>query len=291
MSGKGKRSREDTKVVVASRAKKAKKSPEPETRGARFRSSCPKSLAERMDRALSQRLYLVQRQMDESNEIPVSCEFNVLGSTGNVYTVTIAKTPSCNCPDFAKRGDLCKHLIFVLVKVIGIRKDDPLAFQKAYVSSELQEIFGRVLNRPELGGEGVMANARVRLSYAKLQDESGEASEKKEEGTKRRALVEGESDCPICFDPMKEGGKGSGSAALVYCKAACGSNFHSDCIRRWTALQREATCPNCRQPWISRVTKAKTGEEGYVNLASQQGQSRKRNTSTYHRHFFWKGRF
>lgn len=39
--------------------------------------------------------------------------FAVLGSTGNVYTVTITTQPSCSCPDFQKRGDPCKHLLFV----------------------------------------------------------------------------------------------------------------------------------------------------------------------------------
>lgn len=38
--------------------------------------------------------------------------FTVLGSTGNVYTVTIALTPSCDCPDGEKNGT-CKHVIFV----------------------------------------------------------------------------------------------------------------------------------------------------------------------------------
>ncbi|KAI3976778.1 hypothetical protein MKX01_008636 [Papaver californicum] len=35
--------------------------------------------------------------------------FFILGSTGNVYTVRLSRTPSCNCPDSAFP---CKHILF-----------------------------------------------------------------------------------------------------------------------------------------------------------------------------------
>jgi hypothetical protein len=31
-------------------------------------------------------------------------QFKVLGSTGNVYTVTIGQTPLCDCPDMIKNS-------------------------------------------------------------------------------------------------------------------------------------------------------------------------------------------
>ncbi len=36
-----------------------------------------------------------------------SCEFVVLGSTGNEYAVRVGAVPSCSCPD-ALRGNHCK---------------------------------------------------------------------------------------------------------------------------------------------------------------------------------------
>jgi len=44
-------------------------------------------------------------------------EFVVLGSTGNVYTVTICRLPSCTCVDHLERKTVCKHLLFVYHKV------------------------------------------------------------------------------------------------------------------------------------------------------------------------------
>jgi hypothetical protein len=44
-------------------------------------------------------------------------KFSILGSTGNVYEVRVEQVPSCSCPDFHKRRELCKHLIFVYLKV------------------------------------------------------------------------------------------------------------------------------------------------------------------------------
>ena len=44
--------------------------------------------------------------------------FSVLGSTGNVYTVTIGEAGnSCTCPDNYKARGRCKHALFVLLKV------------------------------------------------------------------------------------------------------------------------------------------------------------------------------
>ena len=38
------------------------------------------------------------------------------GSTGNVYTIVIQHLPTCDCPDYGK-GNHCKHLLFVMLKV------------------------------------------------------------------------------------------------------------------------------------------------------------------------------
>ena len=77
--------------------------------------------AARMERALSERLYLIERR-DESECSPSGLvalrhAFAVLGSTGNVYSVSICRTPSCTCVDFTERKAICKHLLFVYLKV------------------------------------------------------------------------------------------------------------------------------------------------------------------------------
>lgn len=42
--------------------------------------------------------------------------FDLVGSTGNVYQITISKLPSCTCP-YAKKKHHCKHIIFVSTSI------------------------------------------------------------------------------------------------------------------------------------------------------------------------------
>jgi uncharacterized Zn finger protein len=60
-------------------------------------------------------MYLVSQE-DKSTEGNLWRKYAVLGSTGNVYEVHIKKVPMCSCPDF-ERGNLCKHVLFVMLKV------------------------------------------------------------------------------------------------------------------------------------------------------------------------------
>lgn len=79
---------------------------EPERRLKVYRKQCPKSVREREERVRMQRFFCVARNRTGVH----SEEFQVLGSVGNVYTVTIDNIPRCSCPDGAK-GNTCKHIV------------------------------------------------------------------------------------------------------------------------------------------------------------------------------------
>ena len=61
-------------------------------------------IRERINRAVHQRLYMVDVSPQTTHEEygGPSIKLNVLGSTGNVYEVTICKVPKCSCPDAMK---------------------------------------------------------------------------------------------------------------------------------------------------------------------------------------------
>jgi hypothetical protein len=61
----------------------------------------------------------------------------VLGSTGNVYSVNIGQVPSCDCPDFARSSDACKHVLFVMTRVLRLSHSNPVIYQKALLQKEL----------------------------------------------------------------------------------------------------------------------------------------------------------
>ncbi len=109
-----------------------------------YRSTCPDGIWQRILRAKTQRLYLIHRGAIENNQ----CEFAVLGSTGNIYNVTMKHLPKCTCPDFTRgHNHLCKHILFVLLKVMAIDENSPYLYQAAWLTSELQDMFANMIER------------------------------------------------------------------------------------------------------------------------------------------------
>jgi hypothetical protein len=203
-------------------------------------------------RATTQRFYVLSRTRVGTPDCPEE-KIELTGSTGNVYTVTISRLPSCDCPH-ARKGNQCKHLVWVLAKVLRARRD--LVYQLALLSSELREIFDGAL-----------------------------PIENEAEADGKRKPVEG--DCPICFCEMEADGKGT--EAVVWCRATCGQNIHKGCFETWRAMKMRdygasgVTCPYCRSVWeddgdiVKDVVKdGERNEEGYVNVADQLGISTRR---------------
>jgi len=253
-----------------------KKSP-PEKRSRRYRSSCPKSIEQRIVRSLTQRLFLIKRGEFNDGTIDsngCSCEFHILGSTGNIYDVIIRKVATCSCPDHAK-GNLCKHILFVLLKVMSLDNKSPLIYQAAWIETELIEMFEQMNRRYRQLGGTVLANRAVQESFAKLG--KGEEEEEKDIGGVVRKQIDQEDDCPVCFDTLQ-----NNSLTTVYCRGRCGANFHKNCIEHWLQQnQQNPTCPMCRVPWEESSGNTKPNSEGFTNLGKLQGLSSNRDTSSY----------
>jgi hypothetical protein len=262
---------------------KAKK-PVKETRLKRFRTTCSQPTRQRIERARTQRMFLVKMGNDNISPSTSSCDFVVLGSTGNVYTVTIGPVGNCTCPDHQK-GNLCKHILFVLLKVFRLDPSSNLIYQAAWVPSELEAMFSHLTRRlGDVSGSsssGILANAHVRATYAKMEAGHGNDEDDLEAapapGVKRQPIQE-DSDCSICFDPL-------GKQNITFCRVQCGANFHKTCLEQWLRVQgNKASCPMCRQAWdtSSSSSNTPTTKEGYTNLGRMQGQSPVRDTSTYY---------
>jgi len=248
-----------------------------EKRSRRYRTSCPKSIQQRIDRALTQRLFLIKRgEVIDGNtdDNDFSCDFHILGSTGNVYDVSIRKVANCSCPDHAK-GNLCKHILFVLLKVMSLDPKSPLVYQAAWIESELRGMFEQMKQRYcQLGGT-VLANRAVQESFAKLAN--GEEEVEVETSVARKQMDQ-EDDCPICFDALQ-----NDSLTTVHCRGRCGANFHKTCIQHWLQQNREnPTCPMCRVAWEDNTSgNNKINSEGFSNLGKLQGLSSNRDMSSY----------
>nr|OQO17873.1 hypothetical protein B0A51_15692 [Rachicladosporium sp. CCFEE 5018] len=248
----------DVDEALSPKKKKTKRDPDEEKRLRRWRKAAPGAFLEVKQRALTQRMFALDRQRDISNpDHPIEI-IKLAGTTGNVYEIRVDKVPSCNCPH-ARKKHQCKHIAYCLSRVLRVRPE--LEYQLAFISSELREIFAAA---PPLPSETA--------------DESAKDGNRKE--------VEGE--CPICYSDFEPTSKES----IVYCKASCGNNVHKECMKQWAASNRggAVTCPLCRSPWQADegenlrtlATGGTVSAEGYVNLASQLGLSGRRDYSTYH---------
>ncbi|KAF3000602.1 hypothetical protein E8E14_000731 [Neopestalotiopsis sp. 37M] len=238
-----------------------KKDPNEEKRLRKFRDHAPQKFNDVYQRATSQRFYVISRSRAWSGQCPEEI-VELAGSTGNIYTVHIARQPTCTCPHH-KAGHQCKHILYVLSRVLRARFE--LVYQLALLSTELDEIF---LHAPPI--------------------EVGDDAEKPKEDKNRKPV---EGDCPICFMPFEA------SEETVYCRAQCGQNIHQECFEMWAATKRQnggtrdgrVTCPMCRTPWqgdddlVKKINIPKAaGREGYVNIADQLGISTIRDSSTYY---------
>jgi hypothetical protein len=200
--------------------------------------------------------YVLSRTRSDSDVHPKEI-VSMTGSTGNIYKVTIAEQPVCDCPQ-GLQGKQCKHIVFVLKCVLHARDD--LVYQLALLPSELHAIF---------------------RAAQPIVDPAAPAEQVDDP---RRKPIDG--DCPICFNEMD-----TKEEAIVWCKAACGQNIHKECFEMWAATKRQdaygpppdITCPYCRSMWqgdddlVTRIKNTGTkGTEGYVNVAKQLGISAER---------------
>ncbi|KAK1229962.1 hypothetical protein PQX77_006956 [Marasmius sp. AFHP31] len=260
----------------ASPVKRKAKAPK-EKRQARYRGFCPNAVSDRLERAMQQRLYLFdrKREMGALREV-----FTVSGSTGNVYTVTIDHTPRCNCPDNLK-GNHCKHVLFVFMRILQVDRSSGHWYQKALLTSELEEVFDNAPPSPQ----AALANQKAVEAW------------KEATGQPKQRVPAPEDNCPICHETMHDPSKPTVQAladCLEWCKQ-CGSAVHIECWDGYTLYLGEQPdsqliCAWCRASWdaaperSARPTPSQT-QEGYVNLAGAaglEGVSPVRDTSSYY---------
>lgn len=203
------------------------------------RPRSPHPITDRIVRAIRHNLLLLHRY-DSS--------FFVLGATANVYTVTLSSTPSCTCPD---RLAPCKHILFVLLRVLGVSMDDPCIRRQTLRPCQLD----RLLSTPSLPGS--MAGLSLRQMFHRhfYQSKSGP--------TVRPVIhIEEGTVCPICLEEM---GTGVSSDQRVVSCGTCRNPIHEECLLKWKRSRgrRPGICAICRARWRGRAD-----QEKYVNLGA-----------------------
>lgn len=89
----------------------------------------------RRNRGITENIFLKEVKIISSTEK----EYLVLGSSGCEYWVHIGKKQTCSCPDFKRRGLKCKHIYFVLKKILNV--DNSIVDKNDLENSEIKKIF------------------------------------------------------------------------------------------------------------------------------------------------------
>jgi hypothetical protein len=216
------------------------------------------AIRSRIDRALEQRLFVIDRNTSDNEQCEV---FAIQGSRGDIYTCKFCAEPSCNCPDF-KRGGRCKHLFFIYLRVMRMSADDPLLAQKSFTEEDLDHIKE---NAPQRLNGSVLAEQFVRDKYKTFVEKAGKPyTKKKNQPPPKRKSLEGEC-CPVCYEDFEV----DQISETDFCRQ-CTNNIHNQCWKMWKAKQEqsgeEATCVYCRSPNMGiKLPKSSMGS-GYVNV-------------------------
>ena len=187
----------------------------------------------RYERARNQRFYLITS--DISNNL---CKFNVMGSTGNVYTVLIdSEKDTCTCPDYLGRKQHCKHIIFVLNMVLSIN---------------IEDIFMRNYNPDSIKTYAENHDIFTQFTSDSLIERFNKINISKSTDSEVKQKMN--QECAICFEKINHE-----KDKIVYCKYVCGNSVHKECFNRWSTIKPNQ-CVYCRGMWT------KESESKYINL-------------------------
>lgn len=172
--------------------------------------------SERIDRCYTDNIYLIESLPPEEE---YERQYKVMGNSGKTYTVTVAKKTKCTCPDYLFRRNRCKHIYFVLIRIMNVQSFD----KTSYTKKQLLEMF-----------ENIPHICKNLMYQGEINTEQKEVSQKFDKG----------DICPVCLDPLENGKE------LDYCKYSCGKTVHKKCFNMWEKA-KGSICVFCRGQWYS----------------------------------------
>ena len=169
-------------------------------------------MSTRKQRGLKERIYLLNAFRNNENEWTLS----VKGSSNKIYEIKLSNNDvKCKCMDFSIRGRICKHLYFIIGRVIRtnnllslINEVDDIKINYELISTLLNDILKNHLQNNKIDN----------VCYDKNEC------------------------CSICFEEF-------GNEPVEQCQIQCKNTFHSECIKIW--ISKNSTCPLCRCEWLT----------------------------------------
>lgn len=199
---------------------------------------------QRLDIALSQRMFLIEHSQDQTVNRPL---FMIKGSSNSVHKVILNSTITCSCIDYKKRKQPCKHVYFVLFRILQANMEDVNRFilsSNEFNIEYLDKLYKDFLVKNQRNNPSIL-KPNLRKKYKQL------IQDRKEQKQDINALVRkyrrplGE-DCSICYETIVKENN------IMTCQF-CWNNFHTVCINHWKRTGYD-TCPLCRQKFIDPLS-------------------------------------
>jgi len=194
------------------------------------------------------------RSLDENMQIIFYCNqkigyiYYILGTSNFIYKIVINKKyQSCNCEDFMKHKTLCKHLCFILFKLLKL-------YRISLNTSKINLIGRDSLLETKFFNEYIFPNIDW-LIYKNKVDNISKYLKDKLFNIKYykdfkyfyqqyifliyKNMEHSENDCPIC---LKQTNKG------ISCPI-CKKVFHVRCLNEWFNKIVVKKCPICRSDY------------------------------------------
>ena len=184
-------------------------------------------MSTRKQRGLKERIYLLSANINEEKRI---ITLSVKGSSNKIYEISLSDyIVNCKCMDFAIRKKICKHLYFILGKII----------KSSQILSKVNTLEDIIINFEEIFSflRQSLNNHVNGICNENLNYDKGDT-------------------CSICFEEF-------GSENINQCKMTCKNIFHTECINLW--LSKNNSCPLCRSVWISDKS---SGMEKFTGLVT-----------------------
>lgn len=172
----------------------------------------------RKNRAYKDKLLLIDII---SNTDKIQAE--IVGTTGNIYDIEIKDNITCNCPDYKTRNRYCKHIYFVIERILKLQSDAPINY------NDVKQIIDNKLNLDDK----ITASNTIKSVYFSIKNKPNKIITQRNEQ---------DDLCPICLDLLNDGDE------LDYCKYSCGKSVHKNCFTIWSTKKSDI-CVYCRTKW------------------------------------------
>ena len=237
-----------------------------------FNLKCPPLIQERINKALETQFYLL------SQGGPLAFVLGTgLNGDKNCFKVALGTSHFCSCHKFKNEGNLCIHVLWVLLKVFHLSPSSPLLYQFSLVDREIEELL-QMARKPK---EKII----LKTNDIVLDDEQVEDGD-----FVSRRDISSDDICAICQDELLDSKSSSSSSTsttktclLMHCKLSCGNSIHSKCLKILIQHQKslgkeEVKCPYCR----NEFGKIENLEHEMENMAKSL---KKASTKRQHTHY------